>query len=265
MKVKDEDITFALKIIKKKHVVDNRQEEHIHSERRILAEARSPFIVKSVPISIFLICMMNLCSISLGKQRPPLLGFDEIAIEDCIFSVGSNSRRYSDTCSEMSLFPMNYHNGSFSLPFVRLWWSNFAVCSGTGWDIKAITHLPPSNILFIRCMYLFYLTSASRTDVIWGRAPEGGDSPVEWLTSALQSQIPLRPLLNLRIGRSRCLRSTFVIWCHKTTSDLCFWFINPELQTVTANTEAEFVHLRRLCLLFVWSSVTNSRGLIRVC
>lgn len=48
VKVLDNDITFALKVIKKKHVVDNRQEEHIHSERRILADARSPFVVKSV-------------------------------------------------------------------------------------------------------------------------------------------------------------------------------------------------------------------------
>uniref|UniRef100_A0A3Q2Z708 Protein kinase cGMP-dependent 2 n=1 Tax=Hippocampus comes TaxID=109280 RepID=A0A3Q2Z708_HIPCM len=40
------DVTFALKVIKKKHVVDSRQEEHIHSERRILAEASSPFVVR---------------------------------------------------------------------------------------------------------------------------------------------------------------------------------------------------------------------------
>lgn len=52
MKVQEKDITFALKVIKKKHVVDNRQEEHIHSERKILAEARSPFVVKSV-LSVF--------------------------------------------------------------------------------------------------------------------------------------------------------------------------------------------------------------------
>lgn len=52
MKVQDQDVAFALKVIKKKHVVDNRQEEHIHSERRILAEARSPFVVKSVPSSL---------------------------------------------------------------------------------------------------------------------------------------------------------------------------------------------------------------------
>uniref|UniRef100_A0AAY4DZD7 cGMP-dependent protein kinase n=1 Tax=Denticeps clupeoides TaxID=299321 RepID=A0AAY4DZD7_9TELE len=46
VKVKNESLTFALKCIKKKHVVENRQEEHIHSERRILAETSSPFVVK---------------------------------------------------------------------------------------------------------------------------------------------------------------------------------------------------------------------------
>lgn len=51
VKMQDKDVAFALKVIKKKHVVDNRQEEHIHSERKILAEARSPFVVKSVPSS----------------------------------------------------------------------------------------------------------------------------------------------------------------------------------------------------------------------
>lgn len=52
VKVREQDVTFALKVIKKKHVVDNRQEEHIHSERKILAEARSPFVVKSVLFSL---------------------------------------------------------------------------------------------------------------------------------------------------------------------------------------------------------------------
>uniref|UniRef100_A0A8B9K7B3 cGMP-dependent protein kinase n=1 Tax=Astyanax mexicanus TaxID=7994 RepID=A0A8B9K7B3_ASTMX len=46
VKVKNENVTFALKCIKKRHIVDNRQEEHIHSERRILSETNSPFIVK---------------------------------------------------------------------------------------------------------------------------------------------------------------------------------------------------------------------------
>lgn len=53
VKVREQDVTFALKVIKKKHVVDNRQEEHIHSERKILAEARSAFVVKSVLLQPF--------------------------------------------------------------------------------------------------------------------------------------------------------------------------------------------------------------------
>lgn len=69
VKVKEQDVTFALKVIKKKHVVDNRQEEHIHSERKILAEARSPFVVKSVPFQPFkqTSVFSGLRSISRGK------------------------------------------------------------------------------------------------------------------------------------------------------------------------------------------------------
>lgn len=64
VKVREQDVTFALKVIKKKHVVDNRQEEHIHSERKILAEARSPFVVKSVQ-TVF----CGLCPISLREAK----------------------------------------------------------------------------------------------------------------------------------------------------------------------------------------------------
>ena len=87
VKVQNEDVTFALKVIKKKHVVDNRQEEHIHSERKILAEARSPVVVKSVLLLSlqthfhFLSYTMKLCSINLGKQCARLLVFDEITVE----------------------------------------------------------------------------------------------------------------------------------------------------------------------------------------
>lgn len=35
-----------MKCIKKKHIVDTKQQEHIHSEKRILEEVCSPFIVK---------------------------------------------------------------------------------------------------------------------------------------------------------------------------------------------------------------------------
>ncbi|KAL4641105.1 cGMP-dependent protein kinase 2-like [Arapaima gigas] len=46
VKLKDEDTAFALKCIKKKHVVDTRQQEHIYSEKNILQQAHSPFIVR---------------------------------------------------------------------------------------------------------------------------------------------------------------------------------------------------------------------------
>uniref|UniRef100_A0A8C9SVW3 cGMP-dependent protein kinase n=1 Tax=Scleropages formosus TaxID=113540 RepID=A0A8C9SVW3_SCLFO len=46
VRVKNEDVTFALKCIKKQHIVDTSQEEHIHSEKKILMETCSPFVVK---------------------------------------------------------------------------------------------------------------------------------------------------------------------------------------------------------------------------
>ncbi|XP_049592051.1 cGMP-dependent protein kinase 2 isoform X2 [Syngnathus scovelli] len=46
VKLKDEDATFALKCIKKKHVVDTRQQEHIYSEKNILQQTNSPFIIR---------------------------------------------------------------------------------------------------------------------------------------------------------------------------------------------------------------------------
>lgn len=47
MKLRDEDTTFALKCIKKKHIVDTRQQEHIYSEKNILQQTNSHFIVRS--------------------------------------------------------------------------------------------------------------------------------------------------------------------------------------------------------------------------
>ena len=52
VKVKDEETGFALKCIKKKHIVDTRQQEHIYSEKNILQQTHSKFIVKSVHTGI---------------------------------------------------------------------------------------------------------------------------------------------------------------------------------------------------------------------
>ncbi|XP_021336392.1 cGMP-dependent protein kinase 2 isoform X1 [Danio rerio] len=47
VKLKDsEDTAFALKCIKKKHIVDTRQQEHIYSEKIILQQTNSNFIVR---------------------------------------------------------------------------------------------------------------------------------------------------------------------------------------------------------------------------
>ena len=42
----DRTSTFALKCLKKKHIVDTRQQEHIYSEKKIMMECRSPFITR---------------------------------------------------------------------------------------------------------------------------------------------------------------------------------------------------------------------------
>ncbi|KAG5207789.1 hypothetical protein JEQ12_017553, partial [Ovis aries] len=46
VKVKNENVAFAMKCIRKKHIVDTKQQEHVYSEKKILEELCSPFIVK---------------------------------------------------------------------------------------------------------------------------------------------------------------------------------------------------------------------------
>ena len=42
----DKNRAYALKILKKHHIVETRQQEHIMNEKKIMIEARSPFIVR---------------------------------------------------------------------------------------------------------------------------------------------------------------------------------------------------------------------------
>uniref|UniRef100_A0A8C2WVU2 cGMP-dependent protein kinase n=1 Tax=Cyclopterus lumpus TaxID=8103 RepID=A0A8C2WVU2_CYCLU len=46
VKLRNENSTFALKCIKKKHIVDTRQQEHIYSEKNILQQTNSVFIIR---------------------------------------------------------------------------------------------------------------------------------------------------------------------------------------------------------------------------
>ncbi|XP_044153912.1 cGMP-dependent protein kinase 2-like [Bufo gargarizans] len=46
VKLKDEDLTFALKCIKKKHIVDTHQQEHVYWEKNILQQINCSFIIR---------------------------------------------------------------------------------------------------------------------------------------------------------------------------------------------------------------------------
>ncbi|XP_072261401.1 cGMP-dependent protein kinase 2 [Pyxicephalus adspersus] len=88
VKVKDENLAFAMKCIKKRHIVDNRQQEHIHSEKNILEEANSPFIVKlyrTFKDSKYVYLLLEAC---LGGELWSLLrdrgSFDETTAKFCI-------------------------------------------------------------------------------------------------------------------------------------------------------------------------------------
>uniref|UniRef100_A0A8C5ECD9 Protein kinase domain-containing protein n=1 Tax=Gouania willdenowi TaxID=441366 RepID=A0A8C5ECD9_GOUWI len=46
VRLRGEDTTFALKCIKKSHIVENRQQEHVYSEKSILQQTNSMFIIR---------------------------------------------------------------------------------------------------------------------------------------------------------------------------------------------------------------------------
>uniref|UniRef100_A0AAY5EHP1 Protein kinase cGMP-dependent 2 n=1 Tax=Electrophorus electricus TaxID=8005 RepID=A0AAY5EHP1_ELEEL len=86
--MKNENMTFALKCIKKHHIVDNRQEEHILSERRILSETCCPFIVRMYQTfkdSKYVYMLLEAC---LGGEIWSLLrdrgSFDENTAKFCV-------------------------------------------------------------------------------------------------------------------------------------------------------------------------------------
>ncbi|XP_063314874.1 cGMP-dependent protein kinase 2 [Pelobates fuscus] len=88
VKMRNDNLAFALKCIKKKHIVENRQQEHIHSEKNILEEASSPFIVKlyrTFKDNKYVYMLLEAC---LGGELWSLLrdrgSFDETSAKFCI-------------------------------------------------------------------------------------------------------------------------------------------------------------------------------------
>ncbi|KAF1538008.1 cGMP-dependent protein kinase 2, partial [Eudyptes schlegeli] len=88
VKVKNENMAFAMKCIKKKHVVDTKQQEHIYSEKKILEQICSPFIVKlyrTFKDSKYVYMLLEAC---LGGELWSLLrdrgSFDEATTKFCV-------------------------------------------------------------------------------------------------------------------------------------------------------------------------------------
>ncbi|KAM6402090.1 cGMP-dependent protein kinase 2 isoform 1-T1 [Pluvialis apricaria] len=88
VKVKNENMAFAMKCIKKKHVVDTKQQDHIYSEKKILEQICSPFIVKlyrTFKDSKYVYMLLEAC---LGGELWSLLrdrgSFDEATTKFCV-------------------------------------------------------------------------------------------------------------------------------------------------------------------------------------
>ena len=82
---KDKTKSYALKCLKKKHIVDTRQQEHIFSEKEILLNARCPFIARYSVAMIFqhdCACVVD-CTRHLETASTCICYWKYVLVENC--------------------------------------------------------------------------------------------------------------------------------------------------------------------------------------
>ncbi|XP_063291376.1 cGMP-dependent protein kinase 2-like [Pelobates fuscus] len=88
VKLKDEDMTFALKCIKKKHIVDTHQQEHVYWEKNILQQINCPFIIRLYRTFRDAKYVYMLLEVCLGGELWSILrdtgSFEEVIARFCI-------------------------------------------------------------------------------------------------------------------------------------------------------------------------------------
>uniref|UniRef100_A0A8C7Q5H1 cGMP-dependent protein kinase n=1 Tax=Oncorhynchus mykiss TaxID=8022 RepID=A0A8C7Q5H1_ONCMY len=136
----DEIKTFAMKILKKRHIVDTRQQEHIRSEKQIMQEAHSDFIVRlyrTFKDAKYLYMLMEAC---LGGELWTILRdrYGEMHL--------STNSLSNDTM--LPCFPLCLHHSKCCLPHCRGSFEDSTTRFYTACVVEAFAYLHSKGIIY---------------------------------------------------------------------------------------------------------------------